>query len=385
MSMMEEEEEEAIRFYFFRGFDYSAILQFLQRYHGITMCYRTLLNRLKFYGLRRRECQFDEVQVRRCIQQELQSSGSLLGYRAMWRKLLLKYNIQVPRHTVQILLHELDPEGSELRRAHRLRRRKYINPGPNFCWHCDGYDKLKPYGFPIHGCIDGFSRRVLWLLVTKTNNDPRVIGKFFVQCVRQNEGCPRLIRTDRGTENGLLATSQCFLRRNGNDSLSGFHAHRYGSSHSNQRIEAWWSFFRKSWSNWWINFFKDMVDNGQLDTSHELQMECLWFCFSKLLQKEVDEVVQQWNSHYIRESAYHTQPGIPDQLFFLPETVGKTDHKLPVTEPDVAQVENEIRTENVDSLYDEYFSEVVFTLGMSEPTNWNESLAMYQQLLTLAE
>ena len=22
-------------------------------------------------------------------------------------------------------------------------------------WHIDGYDKLKPYGFPIHGCIDG--------------------------------------------------------------------------------------------------------------------------------------------------------------------------------------------------------------------------------------
>ena len=25
-------------------------------------------------------------------------------------------------------------------------------------WHCDGYDKLKLYGFPIHGCIDGLAR-----------------------------------------------------------------------------------------------------------------------------------------------------------------------------------------------------------------------------------
>ena len=128
-----------------------------------------------------------------------------------------------------------------------------------------------------------------------------------------------------------------------------------------------------------------MVDNGLLDTNHELQMECLWCCFSKLLQKEVDEVVQRWNCHYIRESAYNTQPGIPDQLFSLPETVGKTDDKLPVTESDVAQVENEIRTENAYNLYYEYFIEVVFTLDISEPTNWNESLAMYQQLLTLAE
>ena len=26
---------------------------------------------------------------------------------------------------------------------------------PNFIWHCDGYDKLKPFGIAIHGCIDG--------------------------------------------------------------------------------------------------------------------------------------------------------------------------------------------------------------------------------------
>ena len=24
-------------------------------------------------------------------------------------------------------------------------------------WHSDGYDKLKPYGLPIHGCIDGYN------------------------------------------------------------------------------------------------------------------------------------------------------------------------------------------------------------------------------------
>ena len=22
-------------------------------------------------------------------------------------------------------------------------------------WHVDGYDKLSPYGFTVHGCIDG--------------------------------------------------------------------------------------------------------------------------------------------------------------------------------------------------------------------------------------
>ena len=32
--------------------------------------------------------------------------------------------------------------------------------GSNWCWHMDGYDKLKPYGFPIHACIDGYVRKL---------------------------------------------------------------------------------------------------------------------------------------------------------------------------------------------------------------------------------
>ena len=31
-------------------------------------------------------------------------------------------------------------------------------PGPKFVWHLDGYDKLKPSGFTIHGASDGYSR-----------------------------------------------------------------------------------------------------------------------------------------------------------------------------------------------------------------------------------
>ena len=27
----------------------------------------------------------------------------------------------------------------------------------------DSYDKLKPYGIGINGCIDGFSRHIMWM------------------------------------------------------------------------------------------------------------------------------------------------------------------------------------------------------------------------------
>ena len=44
-------------------------------------------------------------------------------------------------------------------------RRIYCSNGPNDVWHCDGYDKIKQYGFPIHGGVDGFSRKILWFYI----------------------------------------------------------------------------------------------------------------------------------------------------------------------------------------------------------------------------
>ena len=96
----------------------------------------------------------------------------------MWHCLRIKYGIQTSRNNVERILRDIDPEGTALRRAHRLRRRSYTNPGPNYAWHVDGYDKLKPYGFPIHGCVDGFSRRLLWLKVCRTNNDPSYVASY---------------------------------------------------------------------------------------------------------------------------------------------------------------------------------------------------------------
>lgn len=36
--------------------------------------------------------------------------------------------------------------------------------GPNYVWHADGYDKLKPFGLAIHGCIDGYVQSVYHLV-----------------------------------------------------------------------------------------------------------------------------------------------------------------------------------------------------------------------------
>ena len=382
------DEGEAIRYYFSRKYEYNTILNFLDKYHDIKMSKRTLLNRLKEYGLSQRNCEIDEALLREHISKELEGPGRLLGYRAMWRKLHLKYGINVPQSSVEMLLREMDPEGTRLPQARRLKRRKYTNPGPNYCWHADGYDKLKPYGLPIHGCIDGFSRRVIWIKLEMTNNDPQVIGKLFKDAVTEVGHCPSILRTDRGTENGIMSSSQCFLRRNGTDSLAGLKAHRFGSSHSNQRIEAWWAYLRRSWSSWWMNFFKDMIDAGNLDTSNRMHLECIWFCFSKIMQRELNEIRDEWNNHYIRKSRHHTASGIPNTLYFLPESVGTTGYKHPYNLEDLEEVNNEIYSPNDSNesyIYQEYLSYVKGMISIAEPNTSMDAVELYQRLLQVTQ
>ena len=45
----------------------------------------------------------------------------------------------------------IDPDGVERRKKQALRRPKDFSRGLHWAWHIDGFDKLKPYGFPIHG------------------------------------------------------------------------------------------------------------------------------------------------------------------------------------------------------------------------------------------
>ena len=103
------DEKEIITYYFSRGYEYDAIVHFLAKFHDITMSIRTLMN----------------------------------------------------------LMREFYPDGCEQRRSRALQRRRYSSPRPNHTWHVDGYDKLKPVGFPVHCCIDGWSRRIMWLKLTR--------------------------------------------------------------------------------------------------------------------------------------------------------------------------------------------------------------------------
>ncbi|KAH3776488.1 hypothetical protein DPMN_177914 [Dreissena polymorpha] len=127
------------------------------------------------------------------IQNELLQSGQLHGYRMMAVR-CKESGLNVRMEDVRIISLYLDPVGVALRRSISIRRRAYYAAGPNFIWHFDDYDKLKPFGLCISGCICGFSRRLIWLNVYHTNNNARVIGGYYLEAVQIHGGCPRFDR-----------------------------------------------------------------------------------------------------------------------------------------------------------------------------------------------
>lgn len=175
--------------------------------------------------------------------------------------------------------------GSRWRKSteiNRLRRRQYANKGPNFLWHIDGYDKLKPYGIAISGCIDGYSRYIIWLQASYTNNDPKVIANYYLNAVEEYGGCPQTVRTDMGTENGRIEHMQTFLRDNlRNENV--LPAFIYGTSQHNQRIEAWWSILRKHNAQFWMNLFETLKDNN-LFNGNIIDKSLVQFCFLSIIQ-----------------------------------------------------------------------------------------------------
>ena len=168
----------------------------------------------------------------------------------------------------------------------------------NYAWHLDRYDKLKPWGFPIHGCIDSFSRRIMWLEVARSNNLPKYPAMYYVEAVKDLGGCPVEVVPDLGTENGLLASIQSYFPQDCD-------AQRYIPSPHNQRIAGWWSFYSNTRS-WGRTFFQDWQAEGKIDMTSEMNKECLWYCFSGMLKADCNVVKEHWNTRYIRQLRHNT-------------------------------------------------------------------------------
>lgn len=284
--------EQLVKKYFFLGLQQKEIIVLLKNLHNIAIKPRTLKRILRKQKLFRRKHFSDLGSVANFIEDQLVKSGQMHGYRWMHLK-CIQHGFSVTQEIVRELLLLLDPEGVEIRKRKRLRRRQYSNAGPNNVWHMDSYDKLKPYGICINGAIDGYSRYIIWLHAGCTSNDPKVIAGYYVNALKLLGGCPLTVRSDMGTENKTVDKMQCALREllvnnNGNHKPPFI----YGKSPANQRIESWWSILRKHHAQYWMNLFEMLKDEDLFNGSF-IDKTLMQFCFLKIIQ--VSKAVNHFN------------------------------------------------------------------------------------------
>lgn len=371
--------------YFEQGYTYKEIIHFLQSCNSIFLSERHLKRILKGLGLKRK-ClpQSDINEIVESILKELNGSGSCLGYKSLWRRIKNKYCLNVKRDIVMKILQEADPIGVEARSKARLKRRQYIVPGPNFLWHVDGYDKLKPFGFAIHGCIDGYSRKIIWLKVASSNNNTKYISWYFLNALKDTKCVPTLLRSDRGTENSIIALLQKNIRRSHSDCLAGDSSYIAGRSTSNQRIESYWSQMRRLGGNWWISFFKDLRDQHLFNDGDQLQVECLRYCFSHLIQKDLDLISQEWNTHRIRRQKNTELPARkPNCLYYFPEAYGSKNYGKLVHEDEIKDF---LETHALVSLpYNPKFKELVNIIApnITMLCDVNASIETYTSMIAI--
>ena len=212
-----------------------------------------------------------------------------------------------------------------------------------------------------------------------------MVATFYVDALKKEKKVPSILRTDCGTENGVMAAIQCYLHQNAE-------AHKFSTSVSNQRIENWWSLMRRSYTGWIMNFFKGLVHEGSLLPGNYLHMECVWFVFSRFLQDQLDSILKQWNSHHIRRSQNHTISGVPDEMYYLPENFGYEHRGLVIDDEHINNIlqrkniyeETNNVTEAHEDLQD-YFWHVVNCEKLPfPPTTWEEATMIFKRIIEKA-
>ncbi|KAA0701572.1 hypothetical protein E1301_Tti022885 [Triplophysa tibetana] len=99
------------------------------------------------------------------------------------------------------MIRHIDPVGTVLRSLdlQLTQRRPYSVPGPLSLWHIDGNHKLVRWRIVVHGGIDGYSRKIMYLKANSNNKAASVLD-CFLEAVHEH-GLPHRVRSDKGGEN----------------------------------------------------------------------------------------------------------------------------------------------------------------------------------------
>ncbi len=263
--------------------------------HTLLVSRTTLWRRAKELGITRSPTDITDGDldgVIRMIYQQSPNSGTVM----VWGQ-LKSHEVYVPRRRVRESLMRVCPEAVENRASRAVRRRVYNVPSSNALWHIDGLHCLIRWRIVVHGCIDGFSRKVMYLHASNNNRASTMLQLFLG--ATEEHGWPSRVRTDKGGENVDVARAMLTVRGTGRSS------HIAGASVHNQRIERLWRDTFRCACHCFYALFYDMEDSGILSATNEVQL------FLPRLNRQLDQFCHSWNDHHLRSEHGLT----PNQLW----------------------------------------------------------------------
>lgn len=323
------------------------MLDFLQRdYTSYKWSLPTLDRRMRHFGIHYIDETVDVEDVQCAIRAELDGPGQLLGYRAMSQKLRVHHDIKVPRHLVNNILSDIDPEGVAKRSLQKKRKREkthFTSKGSMWVVSVDGHDKLCGYQnwtFPlgVYGFIDTFSRKILALSVVVSNSDPLVIGQLYTELLHKMKMAPRFLRMDKGTETGKMATIHTYLMSQNDIFEDPLDSIAYGPSTSN-KIERWWRDLHERLEKFFKTQLKELLQEQEYDPHNYLHRKIMAYVYVPIMQRECNIFVDMWNNHRIRgQKDLELPTGIPNHMFSFPERYGAESMGIPILNEQLVEV-----------------------------------------------
>ena len=155
----------------------------------------------------------------------------------------------------------------------------------------------------VHGCIDGFSRLIIYLECCD-NNQAATVERLFVGAVNKFYW-PRRVRSDQGMEN--IGVARLMLAKYG----TACKPHLTGLSVHNQRIERLWRDVVCYIVDHYRELFYWMEDEEILNPLDEVHLLALQIVFMPRVNKSLSEFILHWNNHAMRTE--HSQT--PAQLW----------------------------------------------------------------------
>ena len=207
---------------------------------------------------------------------------------------LQSLGLRIQRQRVRESLVRVDPDNRVLRWGVLVSRPVYYVPWPNSVWHMDGHHSLIRWGMVVHGCIDGFSRKIMFLKCSSNNCAETVLELFLNAVEDHNNFWPSRIRVNRGVENVRVCDVMVEMRGNGRDSFIA------GPSTRNQRIERLWRDVFRCVCHYFYYVFYAMEQCGLIDVDNKLHMFLLHLIFIPRINFALDEFKGASNEHKIR-------------------------------------------------------------------------------------